>query len=157
MIEVGVDVPNASLMVIENAERMGLAQLHQLRGRVGRGAVESTCVLLYQPPLAPLARERLAVLRDTNDGFEVARRDLELRGPGELLGTRQTGLMQMRVADLVRDADLLPDVQRAADADARRTRRERAAALLAPLGRRRHAFPQGLSRVDVTTAASTRD
>jgi ATP-dependent DNA helicase RecG len=114
VIEVGVDVPNASLMVIENAERMGLAQLHQLRGRVGRGAVESTCVLLYQAPLTPVARERLAVLRETNDGFEVSRRDLELRGPGELLGTRQTGLMQLRVADLTRDADLLPDVQRAA-------------------------------------------
>jgi len=114
VIEVGVDVPNASLMVIENAERMGLSQLHQLRGRVGRGAVESNCVLLYKPSLSPLARERLAVLRDTTDGFEIARRDLELRGPGELLGTRQTGLMQMRVADLVRDADLLPDVQRAA-------------------------------------------
>jgi ATP-dependent DNA helicase RecG len=114
VIEVGVDVPNASLMVIENAERMGLAQLHQLRGRVGRGSVESTCVLLYQGPLTPIARERLAVLRETNDGFEVSRRDLELRGPGELLGTRQTGLMSLRVADLVRDADLLPDVQRAA-------------------------------------------
>jgi ATP-dependent DNA helicase RecG len=82
---------------------------------VGRGPVESTCVLLYAPPLTPIARERLAVLRDTNDGFEVARRDLELRGPGELLGTRQTGLMQLRVADLVRDSDLLPGVQRAAD------------------------------------------
>jgi ATP-dependent DNA helicase RecG len=115
VIEVGVDVPNASLMVIENAERMGLAQLHQLRGRVGRGTVESTCVLLYAPPLTPLARERLAVLRDTNDGFEVSRRDLELRGPGELLGTRQTGLMQLKVAELVRDSDLLPGVQRAAD------------------------------------------
>ena len=114
VIEVGVDVPNASLMVIENAERMGLAQLHQLRGRVGRGSVESTCVLLYQAPLSPIARERLAVLRETNDGFEVARRDLELRGPGELLGTRQTGLMQLRVADLVRDSAMLPDVQRAA-------------------------------------------
>jgi ATP-dependent DNA helicase RecG len=115
VIEVGVDVPNASLMVIENAERMGLSQLHQLRGRVGRGPVESTCVLLYAPPLTPVARERLGVLRDTSDGFEVARRDLELRGPGELLGTRQTGLMQLRVADLVRDSDLLPRVQRAAD------------------------------------------
>jgi ATP-dependent DNA helicase RecG len=115
VIEVGVDVPNASLMVIENAEHMGLAQLHQLRGRVGRGSVESSCVLLYAPPLSPVARERLAVLRDTSDGFEVARRDLELRGPGELLGTRQTGLMQLKVADLVRDADLLPAVQRAAD------------------------------------------
>ncbi len=115
VIEVGVDVPNASLMVIENAERMGLAQLHQLRGRVGRGPIESTCVLLYRPPLAPLARERLGVLRDTTDGFEVARRDLELRGPGELLGTRQTGLMQLKVADLVRDSDLLPGVQAAAE------------------------------------------
>jgi ATP-dependent DNA helicase RecG len=115
VIEVGVDAPNASLMVIENAERMGLAQLHQLRGRVGRGSVESTCVLLYRAPLTEIARERLAVLRATNDGFEISRRDLELRGPGELLGTRQTGLMQMRVADLVRDADLLPKVQQAAE------------------------------------------
>jgi ATP-dependent DNA helicase RecG len=115
VIEVGVDVPNASLMVIENAERLGLAQLHQLRGRVGRGAAESTCVLLYRAPLTEIARERLAVMRATNDGFEISRRDLELRGPGELLGTRQTGLMQMRVADLVRDADLLPQVQHAAE------------------------------------------
>jgi ATP-dependent DNA helicase RecG len=102
-------------MVIENAERMGLSQLHQLRGRVGRGAAESSCVLLYQGPLSRLARERLDVMRSTTDGFEVARRDLELRGPGELLGTRQTGLVQMKVADLVRDADLLPRVQDAAD------------------------------------------
>ena len=115
VIEVGVDAPNASLMVIENAERMGLAQLHQLRGRVGRGAAESTCVLLYRAPLTEIARERLAVMRATSDGFEISRRDLELRGPGELLGTRQTGLMQMRVADLVRDADLLPTVQQAAE------------------------------------------
>jgi ATP-dependent DNA helicase RecG len=115
VIEVGVDVPNATLMVIENAERMGLAQLHQLRGRVGRGQHASSCLLLYRSPLSPLARERLAVMRDTNDGFEVARRDLELRGPGELLGTRQTGLAQMRVADLLRDADLLPRVQIAAE------------------------------------------
>jgi ATP-dependent DNA helicase RecG len=115
VIEVGVDVPNASLMVIENAERMGLAQLHQLRGRVGRGREASSCLLLWHAPLSPLARERLAVLRHTNDGFEVSRRDLELRGPGELLGTRQTGLMQLRVADLMRDADLLPRVQAAAD------------------------------------------
>jgi len=116
VIEVGVDVPNATLMVIENAERLGLAQLHQLRGRVGRGLHASSCLLLYRPPLSRLARERLAVMRATNDGFEVARRDLELRGPGELLGTRQTGLAQMRVADLLRDADLLPRVQLAADA-----------------------------------------
>jgi ATP-dependent DNA helicase RecG len=115
VIEVGVDVPNASLIVIENAERMGLAQLHQLRGRVGRGAHASSCVLLYRPPLSELGRERLAVLRETNDGFEVARRDLELRGPGEVLGTRQTGLAQMRVADLMRDADLLPRVQQLAE------------------------------------------
>jgi ATP-dependent DNA helicase RecG len=115
VIEVGVDVPNATLMVIENAERMGLAQLHQLRGRVGRGAEASTCVLLFRSPLSQLARERLAVIRETNDGFEIARRDLELRGPGELLGTRQTGLAQLRVADLMRDADLLPRVQQAAE------------------------------------------
>jgi ATP-dependent DNA helicase RecG len=115
VIEVGVDVSNASLMVIENSERMGLAQLHQLRGRVGRGRHASSCVLLYRPPLTELARERLKVLRETNDGFEVARRDLELRGPGELLGTRQTGLMQLKVADLMRDADLLPRVQQAAE------------------------------------------
>jgi ATP-dependent DNA helicase RecG len=115
VIEVGVDVPNATLMVIENAERMGLAQLHQLRGRVGRGTLASTCVLLYRSPLSELARERLKVIRETNDGFEIARRDLELRGPGELLGTRQTGLAQLRVADLMRDADLLPRVQQAAE------------------------------------------
>ncbi len=115
VIEVGVDVPNATLMVIENAERMGLAQLHQLRGRVGRGQHASSCLLLYRPPLSPVARERLGVMRDTNDGFEVARRDLELRGPGELMGVRQTGLAQMRVADLLRDADLLPGVQIAAE------------------------------------------
>ena len=115
VIEVGVDVPNATLMVIENAERMGLAQLHQLRGRVGRGSEASSCVLLYRPPLSALARERLKVIRETCDGFEIARRDLELRGPGELLGTRQTGLAQLRVADLMRDADLLPRVQQSAD------------------------------------------
>src|ERR1700674_4195764 len=115
VIEVGVDVPNATLMVIENAERLGLAQLHQLRGRVGRGRHASSCLLLYRAPLSSLARERLAVMRDTDDGFEVARRDLELRGPGELMGTRQTGLAQMRVADLLRDADLLPRVQTAAE------------------------------------------
>jgi ATP-dependent DNA helicase RecG len=94
---------------------MGLAQLHQLRGRVGRGEHASTCVLMYRAPLTEIARERLGVLRETNDGFVVARRDLELRGPGELLGTRQTGLAQMRVADLMRDADLLPRVQQAAE------------------------------------------
>jgi ATP-dependent DNA helicase RecG len=111
VIEVGVDVPNASLMVIENAERMGLAQLHQLRGRVGRGRHASSCVLLYRSPLSPMARARLAAIRDSNDGFRIANRDLELRGPGELLGRRQTGLAQLRVADLSRDADLLLDVR----------------------------------------------
>jgi ATP-dependent DNA helicase RecG len=110
VIEVGVDVPNATLMVVDNAERMGLAQLHQLRGRVGRGAKASTCVLLYRAPLSELARQRLGVLRETNDGFAVAQKDLELRGPGEVLGTRQTGVMQLRIADLLRDADLLPQV-----------------------------------------------
>ncbi|HEY7929926.1 MAG TPA: ATP-dependent DNA helicase RecG [Steroidobacteraceae bacterium] len=114
VIEVGMDVPNADLMVIENAERLGLAQLHQLRGRVGRGARESTCVLLYRSPLSQMARARLAAIRDTNDGFRIARRDLELRGPGELLGLRQTGLAQLRVADLARDADLLEPVREAA-------------------------------------------
>ncbi|HEX4388877.1 MAG TPA: ATP-dependent DNA helicase RecG, partial [Steroidobacteraceae bacterium] len=115
VIEVGVDVPNATLMVVENAERMGLAQLHQLRGRVGRGTEASSCVLLYRAPLSPLARERLKVIRESSDGFEIARRDLALRGPGELLGTRQTGLAQLRVADLMRDADLLPAVQQSAE------------------------------------------
>ena len=115
VIEVGVDVPNASLMIIENAERMGLSQLHQLRGRVGRGAAQSHCVLLYKPPLGRIAKERLAVLRDSNDGFVVAQRDLELRGPGELLGTKQTGLPDYRVANLVRDAHLMPEVQMTAE------------------------------------------
>ena len=116
VIEVGVDVPNASLMLIENAERLGLSQLHQLRGRVGRGEVASTCVLLYQPPLSMNAKARLEVMRESNDGFVIAERDLELRGPGELLGTRQTGEAGFRIADLARDSDLLPDVQRAAEA-----------------------------------------
>jgi ATP-dependent DNA helicase RecG len=114
VIEVGVDVPNASLMIIENTERMGLSQLHQLRGRVGRGAAQSHCVMLYKQPLGELAKSRLGVLRDTNDGFLVAQRDLELRGPGELLGTKQTGLPEYRVANLVRDADLMPAVQKTA-------------------------------------------
>ena len=114
VIEVGVDVPEATLMIIENAERLGLSQLHQLRGRVGRGSVASHCVLLYRSPLSAMAKRRIGVLRETNDGFEVAQRDLELRGPGEVLGTRQTGLMQLRVADLIRDADLAPNVQQIA-------------------------------------------
>ena len=116
VIEVGVDVPNASLMIIENAERLGLAQLHQLRGRVGRGAAASSCVLMFRPPLSAMARERLEVMRASTDGFLIAEKDLALRGPGELLGTRQTGLAQFRVADLVRDAALLPEVHAAADA-----------------------------------------
>ncbi|RZV37286.1 MAG: ATP-dependent DNA helicase RecG [Chromatiales bacterium] len=129
VIEVGVDVPNAGLMIIENAERMGLSQLHQLRGRVGRGAAQSHCVLLYKPPLGRIAKERLAVLRDTNDGFVVAQRDLELRGPGELLGTRQTGLPDYRVADLVRDSELMPQVQITAEA-VRASSAEQAAAIV---------------------------
>ncbi len=114
VIEVGVDVPNASVMIIDNAERLGLAQLHQLRGRVGRGSASSFCVLLYQPPLSAIAQQRLQTLRDTNDGFVLAQRDLELRGPGELLGTRQTGLPQFRLADLGADQNLLTQVRSAA-------------------------------------------
>ncbi|KPQ30774.1 MULTISPECIES: ATP-dependent DNA helicase RecG [unclassified Halomonas] len=110
VIEVGVDVPNASLMIIENPERLGLSQLHQLRGRVGRGSTESFCVLLYHPPLSKTSRQRLAVMRETTDGFRIAEKDLEIRGPGEVLGTRQTGLAQMKVADLERDGDLLDQV-----------------------------------------------
>ncbi len=115
VIEVGVDVPNASLMIIENAERLGLAQLHQLRGRVGRGSVSSSCVLMYHKPLSAQGRARLAALRETNDGFEIARRDLELRGPGEVLGTRQSGVLVLRVADLTRDQALLPQVAEVAE------------------------------------------
>jgi ATP-dependent DNA helicase RecG len=115
VIEVGVDVPNASLMIIENSERMGLAQLHQLRGRVGRGSADSSCVLMYQAPLGEIAERRLRILRQTSDGFRIAEEDLRLRGPGEVLGTRQTGMMQLRVADLTRDQDLLPGVRRIAD------------------------------------------
>jgi ATP-dependent DNA helicase RecG len=129
VIEVGVDVPNASLMIIENAERMGLSQLHQLRGRVGRGSAQSHCVLLYKGPLGQVARERLAVLRDTNDGFVVAQRDLELRGPGEMLGTKQTGLPDYRVANLVRDADLMPQVQITAE-ELRRSSPQASAAIV---------------------------
>jgi ATP-dependent DNA helicase RecG len=107
VIEVGVDVPNASLMIIENAERLGLAQLHQLRGRIGRGAEHSNCVLMYNPPLGQMAKQRMQIMRETADGFRIAEKDLELRGPGEVLGTRQTGIMMFRVADLARDAGLL--------------------------------------------------
>jgi len=115
VIEVGVDVPNASLMVMANAERLGLSQLHQLRGRVGRGAQDSYCVLLYHPPLGAVARERLEIMRQTNDGFVIAQKDLEIRGPGEVLGTRQTGEVQFRLADLIRDQHWVEPVQKAAD------------------------------------------
>ncbi|WP_111641714.1 ATP-dependent DNA helicase RecG [Marinimicrobium alkaliphilum] len=114
VIEVGVDVPNASLMIIENPERLGLAQLHQLRGRVGRGATASHCVLLYGSPLSQTSRERLTAMRDSSDGFVIAEKDLELRGPGEVLGTRQTGEMAFRIADLQRDAELLDSVKQGA-------------------------------------------
>lgn len=114
VIEVGVDVPNASLMIIENAERLGMAQLHQLRGRVGRGTQSSSCVLMYHAPLSADGRARLAALRETNDGFEIARRDLALRGPGEVLGTRQSGMLQLHIADLVRDQALIPKIEQAA-------------------------------------------
>ena len=107
VIEVGVDVPNASVMVVEHAERFGLSQLHQLRGRVGRGAWESYCVLLYQAPWTDDARERLKTMASTSDGFVIAERDLELRGPGDVFGTRQSGLPKLRTGDLVRDRDLM--------------------------------------------------
>ena len=110
VIEVGVNVPNASLMIVENAERLGLAQLHQLRGRVGRGSEKSACVLLYQSPLSQTAKERLDILRQSNDGFLIAQKDLELRGPGEILGTQQTGIASMKIADIVRDSYLLKQV-----------------------------------------------
>ena len=115
VIEVGVDVPNASLMVIENAERLGLAQLHQLRGRVGRGTAKSSCVLMYHGTLSRLAKSRLSIMRETNDGFLIARRDLEIRGPGEVLGTRQTGDITLQIANLLRDESLLPQVEQVSE------------------------------------------
>ncbi|MEQ1738986.1 MAG: ATP-dependent DNA helicase RecG [Methyloglobulus sp.] len=115
VIEVGVDVPNASLMIIENPERLGLSQLHQLRGRVGRGSDDSFCLLMYQSPLSDNARQRLGILRDSNDGFLIAEKDLQLRGPGEVMGTRQTGQVNFKIADLVRDADLLDNIPTIAD------------------------------------------
>ena len=111
VIEVGVDVPNASLMIIDNAERLGLSQLHQLRGRVGRGSIKSSCVLLYKGKLSKVGKERLSIMRETNDGFAIAEKDLEIRGPGELLGTKQTGLLQLRIADITRDQYLFPIVE----------------------------------------------
>lgn len=115
VIEVGVDVPNATLMIIENAERLGLAQLHQLRGRVGRGSEASHCVLMFKKPLSQLAKSRLAIMRESNSGFDIAQKDLELRGPGEVLGTRQTGIMQFRIADIIRDEKLIDNVKIAAN------------------------------------------
>jgi ATP-dependent DNA helicase RecG len=114
VIEVGVDVANAALMIVEHAERFGLSQLHQLRGRVGRGAHPSTCVLLYQPPLGPASRARLDALVETTDGFDIAERDLALRGPGDFFGTRQSGLPTLRVGDLLRDHQLMEDARREA-------------------------------------------
>jgi ATP-dependent DNA helicase RecG len=114
VIEVGVDVPNASLMVIEHAERFGLAQLHQLRGRVGRGAVASVCVLLYTPPLSPTAKDRLRAMSETTDGFEIARRDLAIRGPGEFMGARQSGDALLRFADL-QDTGMIERARAAAE------------------------------------------
>lgn len=111
VIEVGVDVPNASLMIIENSERLGLAQLHQLRGRVGRGSTASHCVLMYKPPLGKISQKRLAVLRDSQDGFVIAEKDLEIRGPGEVLGTKQTGIAEFKIANLMRDRKMIPLVQ----------------------------------------------
>ena len=115
VIEVGVDAPNANLMVIENAERMGLSQLHQLRGRVGRGNTESHCILLYKSPLNSIAHKRLSILRNSNDGFFIAQKDLELRGPGEILGKKQKGLPQYKIANLTRDGYLMPSVQKTAN------------------------------------------
>jgi ATP-dependent DNA helicase RecG len=115
VVEVGIDVANATMMVVEHAERFGLSQLHQLRGRVGRGAEQSYCVLVYQPPMSPDARERLTAMVDTSDGFEIAERDLRLRGAGDFFGTRQAGVPTFRLIDLVRDRELLDAAQREAD------------------------------------------
>ena len=114
VIEVGVDVPDATLIVIENAEHLGLSQLHQLRGRVGRGDKEANCILLYQSPLSEIAKERLEIIRNTNDGFKIAELDLKLRGPGEFLGKRQSGIIQFKIANLIRDSHLIPEVNEAA-------------------------------------------
>ena len=124
VVEVGVDVANASLMVIDNPERLGLAQLHQLRGRIGRGSQDSDCILLFNPPLSDIGKARLGVMRETADGFVIAEKDMELRGPGDLLGTRQTGMQTFKIADLGRDAALIPSVVEMGarlDASTRRT------------------------------------
>jgi ATP-dependent DNA helicase RecG len=136
VIEVGVDAPNATLMVIEHAERLGLAQLHQLRGRVGRGAAKAECVLLYANPLTPAARERLKIIFENRDGFEIARHDLRLRGPGELLGARQSGIPLLRFADLTTDVDLLEQARAAAATLARDEPEEARAHLTRWLGAR---------------------
>jgi ATP-dependent DNA helicase RecG len=115
VIEVGVDIPNANLMIIENPERLGLAQLHQLRGRVGRSNIQSYCIMLYQSPLSKAAKERLSVMRDSTDGFYIAEKDLELRGAGQILGTQQTGLMSFKIAEIGRDAGLLDDVKESSE------------------------------------------
>lgn len=138
VIEVGVDVPNASLMVIENPERLGLAQLHQLRGRVGRGSVASHCVLMYKSPLSKTATKRLGVLRESNDGFVIAQKDLEIRGPGELLGTKQTGLADLKIADLIRDKDIIPEVQQHAYLLWKKHPQQAEAIILRWLGNREH-------------------
>ena len=126
VVEVGVDVPNASVMVVEHAERFGLSQLHQLRGRVGRGAWESHCILLYQAPWTDDARERLKAMASTTDGFVIAERDLELRGPGDFFGTRQSGLPKLRTGDLVRDRDIMEAAHREARPSRRRAAVSRA-------------------------------
>ncbi|MGI2080139.1 ATP-dependent DNA helicase RecG [Shewanella putrefaciens] len=138
VIEVGVDVPNASLMIIENPERLGLAQLHQLRGRVGRGAIASHCVLLYKAPLSHTATQRLSVLRQSNDGFIIAQKDLEIRGPGEVLGTKQTGLAELKIADLVRDQALIPHIQKLANHVMTQAPEKVDAIILRWLGHRQH-------------------
>ena len=115
VIEVGVDVPNASVMVVEHSERFGLSQLHQLRGRVGRGAEQSYCVLLASDKQSDVARERLGIMEQTNDGFKIAEKDLEIRGPGEIMGTRQAGLPEFRIANLVRDLAILQGARKEAE------------------------------------------
>ena len=115
VIEVGVDVPNASLMVIEHAERFGLSQLHQLRGRVGRGAEQSFCVLLTGDKKTAVAKERLGIMEETSDGFRIAEKDLEIRGPGEILGTRQSGIQSFKIANIIRDIELLDEARRSAE------------------------------------------
>jgi ATP-dependent DNA helicase RecG len=140
VIEVGVDVPNASIMIVEHAERFGLSQLHQLRGRVGRGAEQSYCILLAGDKRSPEARERLAIMEETNDGFKIAERDLEIRGPGEVMGTRQSGVPTFRVGNIVRDYALLEVAKRDADHMLTARRNSRETAKLVELIRRQPKF-----------------